>query len=171
VRLHQRAGELLKAEIDYAATVIRGLVHPMPDAEATLSAAWERTVRARSAFEAASGSARADAAAVRRWLTTYRAGINAVTASCAALEHHVPASRTQTLDRRFVVAVDDFVDALRGETPRAGQAWTLDVTHLASTEQQVRESAALLDKTHVAQRVLVAEIETITRSLMAVADA
>lgn len=171
VRLHQRAGELLKAEIDYAATVIRGLVHPMPDAEATLSASWERTVRARSAFEAASGSDRADVAAVRRWLTTYRAGINAVTASCAVLERHVPASRTQTLDRRFVVAVDDFVDALRGETPRAGQAWTLDATHLVSTEQQVRESAAHLDKTHVAQRVLVGEIETITRHLMAVADA
>lgn len=171
VRLDQRAGELLKAEIDYAATVIGAVVHPLTDAEAVIAAAWDRTVRARSAFEAASGSARADAPEVRRWLTTYRAGINAVTASCAVLERYVPASRSQTVDRRFVVAVDDFVDALRGEVPRAGQAWTLDATHLVATEQQLRESATYLDKSHVAQRVLVSEIETITRQLMTVADA
>lgn len=170
VRLHQRAGELLKAEIDYAATVIRGIVHPTGDAETVLAASWDRAARARSAFEAASGSARADTAAVRRWLTTYRASLNAVTASCAVLERHLASTRPGTLDRRFVVAVDDFVDALRGEAPRAGKAWTLDATHLAATEQQLRDSAAFLDKSHIAQRVLVAEVETITRHLMSIAD-
>jgi hypothetical protein len=171
VRLHQRAGELLKAEIDYAAMVIRAFVHPLPDADAGIAAAWERTARARSAFEAASGSARADAPRVRHWLTTYRAGLNAVTASCAVLERHVPTARPETLDRRFVVAVDDVVDALRGEAPRAGRAWTLDATHLVATEQQLRESATYLNKSHVAQRVLCAEVETITRQLMTIADA
>jgi len=131
---------------------------------------WERAARARSAFEAASGSARADTAAVRRWLTTYRAGLNAVTASCAVLERQVAQTGLGALDRRFVVAVDDFVDALRGEAPRAGKAWTLDVTHLAATEQQLRDSAVYLDKTNTAQRVLVAEVETITRHLMSIAD-
>lgn len=172
VRLYQRAGELLKAENDYAATVIRTFVHPVTDPETMIAGAWERTVRARSAFEAASGSAHADAPAVRRWLTTYRAGLNAVTASCAALERHVAEARPDTLDRRFVVAVDDYVDALRGDAPLAGKAWTLDVTHLEATEQQLRESAtSFLDKTHVAQRVLAAEVETITRHLMSIADA
>lgn len=171
VRLYQRAGELLKSEIDYAATVIRALVHPLADPETAMAASWERALRARSAFEAASGSVHADAAAVRRWLTTYRAGLNAVTASCAVLERHVAQARPDTLDRRFVVAVDDFVDALRGEPPRAGKAWTLDVTHLAATEQQLRESAnAFLDKTHVPQRVLAVEAETITRHLLSIAD-
>ena len=170
VRLRQRAGELLKAEIDYAATVIRAFVHPLVDAEAAMSAAWERTLRARSAFEAASGSASADASSVRRWLTYYRAGLNAITGSCATLETLVPSAHTKTLDRRFIVAVDDYVDALRGEAPRAGQAWTVDATHLVATEAQLRESAALLDKAHVAQRVLVAEVETITRHLMTIAD-
>jgi hypothetical protein len=170
VRLHQRAAEFLKAEIDYAATVIQAIVHPTTDLESALAAVWERAARARSAFEAASGSARADTAAVRRWLTTYRAGLNAVTASCAVLERQVAQTGLGALDRRFVVAVDDFVDALRGEAPRAGKAWTLDVTHLAATEQQLRDSAVYLDKTNTAQRVLVAEVETITRHLMSIAD-
>ncbi|CAN5440689.1 FUSC family protein [soil metagenome] len=171
VRLHQRAGELLKDEIDYAATVIRAFVHPLTDTEQTISAAWERAVRARSAFEAASGSARADAPSVRRWLRTYRAGLNAVTGSCGVLETQLAAARPATLDRRFVVAVDDYVDALRGETPRAGQAWTVDVTQLATAEQQLRDAAELLGKADTAQRVLIAEVEAITGQLLAVAAA
>ena len=171
VRLRQRSGELLKAEIDYAATVMRAFVHPLTDAEAAISASWERAVRARSAFEAASGSARADAPSIRRWLVTYRAGLNAVTGSCAVLETQVAEAQPETLDRRFVVAVDDFVDALRGEIPRAGQAWTIDVAQLKATEQQLRESAALLGKGDIAQRMLVTEVETITRHLFAMAAA
>lgn len=172
VRLYQRAGELLRAEIDYAATVISAFVHPLSDAETVIAAAWERAMRARSAFDAASGSVHADASVVRRWLTTYRAGLNAITASCAVLERHVAGVRPETLDRRFVVAVDDFVDALRGDTPRAGRAWTLDATHLVAAEQQLRESAtSFLDKSHIAQRVLAVEVETITRHLLSIADA
>ena len=54
VRLRQRAGELLKTEIDYAATVINGFVHELDHPADKLSAAWQRAFRARAAFEAAS---------------------------------------------------------------------------------------------------------------------
>ena len=168
VRLRQRAGELLKAEIDYAATVIRAFVHPLDHADDTLSAVWDRAIRARSAFEATSGSLRADAPGVRKWLTSYRAALNAVTGVCVALEEHVPAARPETLDPRFVVAVDDYVDALRGQPPIAGQAWNVDVRHLAEADQQLRDAAALLGAHDTAPRVLVAETETITRRLLAV---
>ncbi len=169
VRLRQRAGELLKAEIDYAATVLRAFVHHLDNVDDTLSALWERATRARSAFEATSGSMRADAPEIRRWLTAYRAALNAVTGSCATLEAHVPADEPGTLDPRFVVAVDDYVDALRGELPTAGQAWTIDARHLAEADQQLRDAAALLGKQDTAQRVLVAETDTITRHLLTVA--
>ncbi|OBF11376.1 FUSC family protein [Mycobacterium sp. ACS4331] len=170
VRLRQRAGELLKAEIDYAATVIRAFVHPLGHADETLAAVWERATRARSAFEATSGSARADAPEVRRWLMAYRAALNAVTGACATLEEHAPTAQPHTLDPRFVVAVDDYVDALRGEAPRAGRPWSLDARHLGEADQQLRDAASLLGKQDTAQRVLLAETETITRHLLKVAD-
>ena len=56
VRLRQRAGELLKTEIDYAATVIKAFVHRLDHPAEALSAAWERAFRARAAFEAAAGA-------------------------------------------------------------------------------------------------------------------
>ncbi|ORV31997.1 hypothetical protein AWB99_09960 [Mycolicibacterium confluentis] len=170
VRLRQRAGELLKAEIDYAATVIRAFVHPLGHADETLAAVWERANRARSAFEATSGSARADAPEVRRWLMAYRAALNAVTGACATLEDQAHTAQPHTLDPRFVVAVDDYVDALRGEAPRPGRPWSLDARHLAEADQQLRDAATLLGKQDTAQRVLLAETETITRHLLTVAD-
>jgi uncharacterized membrane protein YccC len=169
IRLRQRAGELLKAEIDYAAVVIRSFAHRLERPEVALASAWQRALRARSAFEAASGSSWADAAAVRRWLTSYRAALNAVTGACMTLEDQAPGVPPSTLDRRFVVAVDDYVDALRGDAPRPGQAWHIDATHLAEADQKLHESAAFLDREHSAQRVLVAEVETITRQLIAAA--
>ena len=166
VRLRQRAGELLKAEIDYAATVIRGFVHPIPHAASTLNTAWQRAVRARSAFEAASGSLRAEAPEVRRWLSSYRAALNAVTGACVALEDKVAGAHPERLDPRFVVAVDDYVDALRGEPPTAGQPWIVDARHLSETDQQLRDAAGLLERQDTAQRVLLTETETISRYLL-----
>ena len=49
-------GELLKTEIDYAATVIKAFVHRLDHPEEALAAAWERAFRARAAFEAAAGA-------------------------------------------------------------------------------------------------------------------
>ncbi|CAN5223809.1 FUSC family protein [soil metagenome] len=167
IRLRQRAGELLKAEIDYAATVLRAFVHPVPDLDTTLAAAWQRATRARSAFEAASGGVRTEAPDVRRWLTVYRAALNAVTGACATLESHLPTPDV-AVDRRFVVAVDDYVDSLRGDTPSAGQPWEVDTAHLAEADQQLRDAAALLTTDNAAQRVLLAEVATITRHLLAV---
>ncbi|MGZ6778969.1 MAG: FUSC family protein, partial [Mycobacterium sp.] len=42
IRLRQRAGELLKTEIDYAATVIKAFVHDLDDPSDALAAAWQR---------------------------------------------------------------------------------------------------------------------------------
>ncbi|BBZ04366.1 fusaric acid resistance protein [Mycolicibacterium chitae] len=170
VRLRQRAGELLRAESDYAATVVRAFAHPLDQPEVTLSAVWQRTTRARSAFEAAGSGVRADMAEVRHWLTAYRAALNAITGACAALEAQLPAVHHSTLDPRFVVAVDDYVDALQGELPSAGQMWTIDARHLAEADAQLRQAAARLGKQDTAQRVLVAETETITRHLLTVAE-
>lgn len=169
VRLRQRAGELLKDEIDYAAMVIRAFVHHLDDPDVALSAVWDRATRARSAFEAAGGSLRADTPEVRRWITAYRAALNAVTGACATLEAQV-VTQPVTLDPRFIVAVDDYVDALRGELPTAGQAWNIDAQHLAEADQQLRDAAALLGKHDTAHRVMVTEIETITRHLLVVAN-
>jgi uncharacterized membrane protein YccC len=169
IRLRQRAGELLKAEIDYAAVVVRSFAHRLEQPEVALSSAWQRALRARSSFEAASGSDTADAAPVRRWLMSYRAALNAVTGACVTLESQVPGEPPSTLDRRFVVAVDDYVDALCGAAPRPGQAWRIDVANLGEADQQLRDSAAFLNREHSAQRVLVAEVETITRQLIAAA--
>lgn len=170
VRLHQRAGELLKAEIDYAATVIKAFVHPLDDPDEAMAVSWRRADRARSAFEAASGTVRADTPEVRRWLRSYRAALNAVTGTCAALETYVRAVPAKQLDPQFVLAVDEYADALRGETPSAGQAWHIDAAHLTEADQQLRDVAPLLGPDHAAQRVLVAELATITRHLLALAD-
>jgi uncharacterized membrane protein YccC len=168
VRLRQRASELLKAEVEYAATVIRAFVHPLDNADDMLSWVWLRTTRARSAFEASSGSVRADAPEVRKWLSSYRAALNAVTGACVTLEEQVAKAERETLDPQFVVAVEDYVDALRGDTPSQGQTWNVDARHLAEADQQLRDAATLLGKSDAAQRVLVAETETITRHLLAV---
>ncbi len=167
IRLRQRAGELLKDEIDYAATVLRAFVHPIEDLDATLTTAWQRASRARSAFEAARGSVRVEAPAVRRWLTSYRGALNTVTGACATLESHLPTPDVG-LDRRFVVAVDDYVDSLRGDLPSAGQPWTVDTAHLSEADQQLRDASTLLTVDNAGQRVLLAEVATITRALLSI---
>ncbi|HOW93948.1 MAG TPA: FUSC family protein [Mycolicibacterium fallax] len=170
VRLQQRSAELLKAEIDYVATVIRAFAHHLDDRETVLSAVWTRAVRARSAFEAAGGGIRADTPEMRHWLSAYRAALNTLTSTGATLEAQLPTVRTENLDLRFVVAVDDYVDALRGETPTAGQPWRVDARHLAEADAQMRECATYLDRQESAQRVLLGELEAITRVLLAVAQ-
>ncbi len=85
-RLHQRAGELLKTEIDYAATVVKAYVHELDHQADALQTAWQRAFRSRAAFEAASGSARMDSRELRRWLRSYRGALNAVTSACVSLE-------------------------------------------------------------------------------------
>ena len=83
-----------------------------------------------------------------------------------AAEDKVAAARPDALDPRFIVAVDDYVDALRGESPSAGQPWTVDARHLSETDQQLRDAAGLLERQDAAQRVLLTETETITRNLL-----
>ncbi len=165
VRLRQRAGELLKAEIDYAAVVITAFVHPVDDPDEAAAAAWQRTLRARAAFEAAAGAARMTSPQLRRWLRSYRAALNAVTASCAALEQSVAAARPSRLGIEFVAAVDDFVDALCGDPPTPAAVWTIDTAQLAAALQQVRQVGAALSADDKPSRILVSEIGTITRQL------
>jgi uncharacterized membrane protein YccC len=169
IRLRQRAGELLKTEIDYAATVVKTFVHELDHPADALSAAWQRAYRARAAFEAASGATRLDSRELRRWLRSYRAALNVVTSSCTSLEGSLPAKPTTALSREFVAAVDDYVDALRGALPSPATPWTVDVVELTAANQQVREQGALLAADNGAARMLVAELATITRSLSGIA--
>jgi len=169
IRLHQRAGELLKTEIDYAATVVKAFVHELYHPSDAVSAAWQRAYRARAAFEAASGATRADAAELRRWLRTYRTALNAVTSACTSLESSLPTQPSTTLSREFIAAVDDYVDALRGAPPSPATPWTVDIAELTAADQKVREAAMQLGAGGGAARVLVTELATITRSLAGIA--
>lgn len=164
-RLHQRAGELLKTEIDYAAAVVKAYVHELDHPADTLAAAWQRAFRARSGFEAASGDTRMESPQLRRWLRSYRTALNAVTSSCTALEASLPNQPPAALTPEFIAAVDDYVDALRGAPPTPATPWTVDMAALTAATQQVRERAAGLPAQNGAARVLVAEIAAITRSL------
>ncbi|WP_353612126.1 FUSC family protein [Mycobacterium sp. IS-1590] len=168
-RLHHRAGELLKTEIDYAATVVRAYVHPLDHPADAVSSAWQHAYRARAGFEAASGATRMESRELRRWLRSYRTALNAVTISCTALEANLPNRPPPALTAEFVAAVDDFVDALRGAPPNPGTPWTVDIAALTAANKQVREKAEGLSGDDGAARVLVAEIGAITRSLSGIA--
>ena len=168
-RLHQRAGELLKTEIDYAATVVKAYVHALDHPADALSTAWQRAFRSRAAFEAASGAARLDSSDLRRWLRSYRAALNAVTGACMSLEGSLPAKPPAAVTPEFIAAVDDFVDALRGAPPNPAKPWTVDVAALTAANQLVREQAGRLEADDGALRVLLAEVATITRSLSDIA--
>jgi uncharacterized membrane protein YccC len=169
IRLHQRAGELLQTEIDYAATVVRAFVHKLDHPADAVSAAWQRAYRARAAFEAASGSTRADSPELRRWLRTYRTALNAVTSACTSLESSLPAQPSTALSREFIAAVDDYVDAMRGAPPSPATPWTVDIAELTAADKKVRDEAVRLAPGNGAARVLVAELATITRSLAGIA--
>lgn len=167
-RLQQRAGELLKTEIDYAATVVKAFVHELDHPADAMSTAWQRAFRARAAFEAASGTARMDSRELRRWLRTYRTALNAVTSACTTLERSLPSQSPATLTPDFVAAVDDYVEALRGAPPNPALPWTVDVVALTTADKQMREHAALLPGDNSAARVLVSETATITRNLVGI---
>jgi uncharacterized membrane protein YccC len=169
IRLHQRAGELLKSEIDYAAAVVKAFVHELDHPSEALSAAWQRAFRARAAFEAAAGATRADSRQLRRWLRSYRAALNAVTGACTSLEASLTSQPTTALTPEFVAAVDDYVDALRGAPPSPATPWSVDIDELTAANQQVREQGAGLAADNAAARVLVAEVGAITRSLAGIA--
>lgn len=168
IRLRQRAGELLKTEIDYAATVIKAFVHGLDHPGEALAAAWERAFRARAAFEAAAGATTSNSGDLRRWLKTYRTALNAVTTSCAMLESSLPAQPSATLSGDFVGAIDEYAEALVGGPASPGAPWRIDVDRVVAAEQRIRDAARELGPDDTASRVLVAEIGDITRSLVGI---
>lgn len=170
IRLRQRAGELLKTEIEYAAMVVTAFVHQLDHPADALSAAWQRAFRARAAFEAATGATRVDSRELRVWLRSYRTALNAVTSACTSLEKSLPAQPPTALSREFVAAVDHYVDALRGAPPTPASPWSVDIAELTAANHLVREAAAQLAADSGAARVLVAEVATITRSLSGIAE-
>ncbi len=168
-RLVQRAGELLRTEIDYAATVIKGYVHELENPADAASAAWQPAFRARAAFEAAAGATRMDSGELRHWLSSYRSALNAVTTACTTLEANVPGSISSALSPEFVLAVDEYVESLCGDPPTPASPWTVDTAELADAEQRLRDAVSEHGPEIGAARVLVAEIGTITRHLSTVA--
>lgn len=165
IRLRQRAGELLKAEIDYAAAVARAFVHQIDHPSGALATAWQQAFRARAAFEAASGAVRLQEPELRQWLRSLRAALNAITGACATMEAGLPQVPPTGLSAEFVAAVDDYVDALRGAPPQPAAPWTVDLTELTAADQLVRRIAPGDAGDSAAARVLVTGLTTITRSL------
>lgn len=163
IRLRQRAGELLKTEIDYAATVIKAYAHEIDKPAEALSAAWERAYRARAAFEAAAGAHADNDPAFRRWLRAYRTALNVVTASCSALETGIPSRAPSGWSREFVTAVDDYVHVLCGDPATPGAAWSADMALLTTATDRVRAAVPPFDA--ATARVLVGELGTITHQL------
>lgn len=166
-RLAQRAGELLKTEIDYAAAVIKGYVHELDSPADDVAAAWQRAYRARAAFEATTGAMRLESRELRHWLRSYRTALNAITSSCTTLEAHLPV-RPATAEREFVLTVDEYVEALCGDPPTAASPWTVDAAELGAAEQRLREAMPRSGSDDGPMRVLVAEVGAITRSLSAI---
>jgi uncharacterized membrane protein YccC len=169
-RLAQRAGELLKTEIDYAATVVKVYLHEIDSATEVRAAAWERTFRARAAFEAASGAARLVSAEQRRWLRCYRTVLNSITGSCATLEDNLPVDAFPQPHRPFIRAVDEYVEVLCGEPLTATDPWSVDTEELTAAAERVRRSVPGHESVEGSARVLVSEIGSITRALCMVAD-
>jgi uncharacterized membrane protein YccC len=164
VRLQQRAGELLKTEIDYAATVIKAFVHQLDRPAEALSTAWERAFRARGAFEAAAGATLSKDRDFRRWLRSYRTALNAVTGACTALEAGQPALPLSAPGRDFTVAVDAYAEALCGDPATPGSPWHVDVRRLTEAASRVRNELSGCDD--ATARLLVTEIGTITSQLV-----
>ncbi len=167
-RLAQRAGELLKTETDYVATVIRAYLHEVDGPAGVLDAAWQRAFRARAAFEAAAGAARLDPG---------------VAALAACIPHRAergdrfvrgaggePARRTSTASHSgFVRAVDEYVAALFGEPPTPARPWTVDPVELAAAQQRLRAAAPAERPGQGWARLLVTESAAITRQLSVIA--
>ena len=167
-RLRQRAGELLMTEIAYAALVVKAFVHDVDHPAETLSAAWQRAYRARAAFEAAWGAARLDSPTLRRWLRSYRTALNAVTSACTTLENSLPSHPSSAMHEEFVAAVDDYVETLHGAPPSPAVPWTLNTAELSAALQRVHDAASTLAAHNGGARILVAELTTITRSLVGI---
>lgn len=168
-RLGQRAGELLKTEIDYAATVIKAYVHEVHNPADAVSASWQRAFRARAAFEAAVGATRMDSRELRHWLSTYRTALNAVTTACTTLEANFPRNLSDAWSPQFVHAVDEYVESLCGDPPTPAAPWTVDTRELVEADQRMRDAVPEGGPAIGAARVLLAEIGTITRHLSVVA--
>ncbi|MGV0809977.1 FUSC family protein [Mycolicibacterium setense] len=165
IRLRQRAGELLMTEIDYAALVIKAFVHEIDHPAEVLSAAWQRAFRARAAFEAAWGATSLDPPILRRWLRSYRTALNSVTSACTTLENSLPTHPSSALHGEFIAAVDDYVEALRGAPPSPAVPWSLDTAELSTALRRVHNVASTLSADNGAARILIGELNTITRSL------
>ncbi|MGV9799324.1 FUSC family protein [Mycobacterium sp. NPDC003449] len=168
IRLRQRAGELLMTEIDYAALVVKAFVHEVDHPSEALSAAWQRAFRARAAFEAAWGVARLDSPVLRGWLRSYRTALNSVTSACTTLENSLPTHPSSALQGEFIAAVDDYVEALRGAPPSPAVPWSLDTVEVTTALRRVHDVASTLAADNGAARILVAELSTITRSLVGI---
>lgn len=168
-RLAQRAGELLKAEIDYAATVVKVYLHEIDSATEVRATAWERTFRLRRR----SGRLRRGASGLGG-----AAPLAAVLPHGAQLDHRIVRhARGQSAGRRvpqphrpFVRAVDEYVEVLCGEPVTATDPWSVDTDELIAAAERVRRSVPGHESVEGSARVLVAEIAAITRALCLVAD-
>ncbi|MGE2835975.1 FUSC family protein [Mycobacterium sp. SMC-4] len=168
-RLEQRAGELLKTEIDYVATVIKAYLHVLAAPSETLATAWQRAFRARAAFEAASGAARLESPDLRHWLRAYRTALNGITASCSTLETNLPTAPPTVHNNDFALAVDAYLESLSGDPPTPDTPWVIDTAELNAADRRLRDAVPRHGLDKASARVLATEIGAITRNLTRIA--
>ncbi|PRC53170.1 hypothetical protein C6A85_55195, partial [Mycobacterium sp. ITM-2017-0098] len=84
--------------------------------------------------------------------------------SCTTLEAHLPVHPAGA-DREFVLAVDEYVEALCGDPPTAASPWPVDSAELTAADQRLRDALPRHGSEDGSARVLVSEVATITRSL------
>jgi uncharacterized membrane protein YccC len=135
-KLSYRVGELLQAELSYAAAQVSSYVHPPGSDDDDRNRARSRALAACTAF--AGYAAQVPTAAL--------GDARALTVAVASLDAQLPQSRGR-MDTSVISAADNYVAALRTCVTRrssAGQpVWHLDIARLSAAELALRSVAGI----------------------------
>lgn len=124
-----RVGELLRAELAFAATKINAYVRPASSAGPTRRAAHDRAMAASTAFDRYAASF--DSAA--------RTDAHALSVAVAALDTERPRSSDEICPP-LIAAADEYVAALRGCQTPCHPEWHLDVRRLDAADVALRSA-------------------------------
>jgi uncharacterized membrane protein YccC len=148
-KLSYRVGELLQAELAYAAAQISSFVHPPDSDDGNRSRARSRALAASTAFDGYAAQLHSTALGDAR----------ALAVAVASLDGRLPHGEGQ-LQRSAVSAADDYAAVLRSSVTHqhsGGQpGWRVDIARLSAAEQALRTVAGV-------DPVLVMYVEEITQ--------
>lgn len=131
-KVSYRVGELLRAELAYAAAQITAFIRPSPSESPTRRAARDRAIAASTAF---TGYATPLDIAVR-------SDVHALSVAVAALDTQLPRGGDPMYPPLLAVA-DEYVAALRGCQTPCHTGWHLDVHRLDAADQALRSAAGI----------------------------